>query len=183
MTHSRIAAWTCVALFSAAGVAAAANMMSREEYKAEKDRIDAEYKAAKQRCDGMSGNAKDICMAEIKGEHKVSLAELDARQKGTPKAREKALEARADADYDVAKQECDNKSGNDKDVCLKDAKAKQTRAKADAKAARKTSNARKEASKESRHARYEAAKERCDAMSGDAKDRCIADAKARYRVN
>jgi hypothetical protein len=35
--------------------------------------------------------------------------------------------------YDVAKEKCDDLSGNAKDVCVKDAKAAQAKAKAEAK--------------------------------------------------
>jgi hypothetical protein len=45
--------------------------------------------------------------------------------------------AKAEADYDVAKEKCDDQSGNAKDVCKKDAKAAFTSAKADAKSTRK----------------------------------------------
>ena len=139
----------------------------------------------------MSGNAKDICQAEAKGKQKIAKAELDARYKGTAKAREDARVARADAQYEVAKEKCDDLSGNAKDVCVKEAKAAQTRAKADAKADRKVSDARKDsnertaearrdASETKRDADYRAAAERCDRLAGDAKTACVADAKARF---
>jgi hypothetical protein len=44
--------------------------------------------------------------------------------------------AKADAAYELAKEKCDDLSGNAKDVCQKDAKAAQASAKADAKAAK-----------------------------------------------
>src|SRR6185437_10222737 len=46
-----------------AGAANAANTsgMSRDVYKADKDKIEAQYKADKGQCASMSGNAKDIC--------------------------------------------------------------------------------------------------------------------------
>jgi len=57
-----------------AGAAGAANdkTMSRDAYKAEKDKIEAQYKAEKDKCSGLSGNAKDICQAEAKGHEKVA---------------------------------------------------------------------------------------------------------------
>ena len=139
----------------------------------------------------MSGNAKDMCQAQAKGDQKIAEKELDARNKGTAKAREDARLARADAQYEVAKEKCDDLSGNAKDVCVKDAKAAQTRAKADAKADRKVSDARKDsnertaearrdASETKRDADYRAAAERCDRLAGDAKTACVADAKARF---
>src|SRR5688572_5456723 len=91
--------------------------ISKAERDAEAKRIDAEYDSAKKRCDGLSGNAKDICMAQAKGARNVGKAELDARQKGTPKAQYDVRVAKADADYEVAKEKCDEYSGNSKDVC------------------------------------------------------------------
>ena len=187
-----------ISLLAAAGIAfaGAANAanpsgMSRDAYKAEKDKIETQYKADKEHCGSMSGNAKDICNAEAKGKEKVAKADLEANYKNTDKARYDARVARADADYDVAKEKCDDMTGNQKDVCVKQAQAAHTKAKGDAKVARadesatqtaanKRSDARKEAREDTRDAQYKAAVEKCDAMSGAAKDRCVNDAKARY---
>ena len=177
-----------------AGAAGAANekTMSRDAYKAEKDKIEAQYKAEKEKCAGQTGNAKDICQAEAKGHEKVAKAELEAHYKNTDRARYEAREAKAEADYDVAKEKCDDLSGNQKDVCVKEAKAAQTKAKADAKVARvsnntgtmktsaKTAEVRKDAAEDKRNAEYKVAKEKCDALSGDAKDKCVSEAKLKY---
>ncbi|NYT68153.1 hypothetical protein [Pusillimonas noertemannii] len=85
-----------------------------------------------------------------------------------------------DAQYDAAMKHCDGMSGNDKDVCEKEAKAQRDAAQADAKAGKKSAEARHDATEEKRDANYKVAKEKCDAMSGDAKDQCIADAKTKY---
>ena len=178
-----------------AGAAGAANdkTMSRDAYKAEKDKIEAQYKAEKDKCSGLSGNAKDICQAEAKGHEKVAKAELEAQYKNTDRARYEAREAKAEADYDVAKEKCDDLKGNDKDVCVKEAKAAQTKAKADAKVARTTgttgtmktsakqADVKKDAAEDKRKADYKVAKEKCDAMSGDAKSACISEAKSHYK--
>ena len=118
----------------ALSAAPASAKLAKDEYKSAKDAIDAEYKNASASCRSLAGNAKDICMAEARGKQKVAKADLDARDKNTSKARKEAREARAEADYAVAKERCDDKAGNDKDVCLKEAKAARTAAKADAKA-------------------------------------------------
>ena len=110
-----------------------AGAMTRDEYKAAEERIEAEHKAERARCDGLAGNAKDICQAEAKGKEKVAKAELEAQYKPSPRANAKVAEARADAAYDVAKQKCDDLSGNAKDVCMKDAKAAHTSARSEAK--------------------------------------------------
>src|SRR6476661_1316672 len=186
-----------ISLMAAAGIAfagashAADKTMSRDAYKADKDKIEAQYKSDKGHCSSMSGNAKDICQAEAKGKEKVAKAELEANYKNTDKARNDARVAQADADYDVAKEKCDDMSGNQKDVCVKEAKATHTKAKADAKVARadrdatrtaenKRANARQDAREDTRDAQYKVAAEKCDAMSGAAKDQCVKDAKMHY---
>ena len=143
------------------------------------------------RCSSLSGNAKDVCQAEAKGKEKVAKAQLEADYKNTDKARNEARVARADADYDVAKEKCDDLSGNQKDVCVKQAKAAHEKAKADAKVAKvdqktsansaeKRADARKEAREDTRDAQYKVAVEKCDAMSGAAKDQCVKDAKMHF---
>ena len=179
MNKSRIAILASAATL-ALGAASAAQAMSSDEYHAGKNRIEAEYKAAKANCAPLSGNAKDICMADAKGREKVAKAELEADYKPTAKHRTDVAIAKADADYSVAKQKCDDRAGDDKKICVKEAKAAETRAKADAKANLKVSKAGKEASEDKREAEYKVAKAKCDTFSGDAKDRCITDAKARY---
>lgn len=176
--------------------------MTKNAYKAEVKQIEARYELAKDACDGLDGNAKDICQAEAKGEEKVAKAELEAAYKPTPKNHYEARIARAEADHSVARERCDDMSGNAKDVCQQEAKAAETAARADAKAQMKSAeasieagessaearneaveesaDARDEAAAETRDAEYAVAKERCDAFAGDLKDRCITDAKAQY---
>lgn len=154
--------------------------MSASEYSAAKDRASADYKAAKARCDGMSGNPKDVCVAEAKAAEKKAKADAEANYKNTDKARRDARISAAEADYDVAKAKCGAKTGNDKDVCIKEAKATETKTKADAKATQKVAAARQDAAEDKRDADYKVAMEKCDALSGAAKDQCQSAAKARY---
>ncbi len=180
-----------VAIALGVSASAYAGLLSKDEIKRENDRISADFKVHKQACDSRSGNAKDICMAEAKGTEKVAKAEMDARDKGTAKARQEALIARADASYDVAKERCDDFAGNTKDVCLKDAKAVLAKATADAKLERKTTDAKSSANEKisdaqmqanntKREADYKAARERCDSLAGAAKDTCVNEAKSRF---
>ena len=183
---------TSLAVVAALGLSASAyaGLLSKDELKREHDRISAEFKTQKQTCDSRSGNAKDICLAEAKGNEKVAKAEVDSRDKGTAKARQEVLLARADANYDVAKERCDDFAGNTKDVCLKDARAALAKATADARLERKTtdaniaasekiSDAQMQANKTKREADYKAARERCDSMAGAAKETCVNEAKSR----
>jgi hypothetical protein len=131
--------------------------LTKEEYKAQDDRISADYKAAREKCNTLKANAKDICVAEAKGAEKVAKAELEAQYKPSPRNDEKVTVAKADAAYDVAKEKCDDmapsaspapatgpgaggagaaanaSAASAKDVCMKDAKAAHVKAKEDAK--------------------------------------------------
>ena len=123
----------CCAFAGTAGAAGAA--VTKEEYKAQMDKIEADYKAANDICKTLKANAQDICKAEAKGKEKIAKAELDAKANPTPANQVKVQEAKADAAYDVAKERCDDRKGNEKDACQKQAKADHERAKADIKRA------------------------------------------------
>ena len=185
--------------FSAGSMAAG---ISKDDYKAGKDSIAAEYKSAKAGCGSLSGNRNDICVAEAKGKEKVALAELEVSYKPSRETRYQASVAKAEANYAVANERCDDLAGNAKDVCVKEAKAVETAAKADAKAQLKTSDAkatadeksaeayskadsqgadaRQDATADKRDADYTVAKEKCDAFAGGAKDQCLVQAKAQF---
>src|SRR6516165_6668297 len=90
--------------------------MSKEAYDAAVRNAEAQYKTDKDACASRSGNAKDICLAEASAKEKIAKADGEAAYKNTPKAREDARVARAEAAHDVAKERCDDLSGNAKDV-------------------------------------------------------------------
>lgn len=186
---------TLLALFAAAGLAASGASLAASPSKEARDQAikaaDAQYKVDKSACDALSGNAKDVCVEEAKGKEKVAKADAKASYEGTPKARESARVARADAMYEVAKEKCDDLAGNGKDVCVKEAKAAHVKAAADAKvdrvaaegsrnSAEKTAEARADASQDKRDADYKVAVEKCDALAGNTKDACVRDAKMRF---
>ena len=188
-----LSAGLCFALSTGAIGATAA--MSKPEFKAEKEKISAKYKDDKAACKAMTGNAKDICMEEAKGHEKVAKAELDARYQPSPRHDNDVRMAKAKADFNVAKEKCDDRTGNDKDVCKKEAKAAYETAKGHAKVAdakeksvaetgtvqtSKVANAKRDAAEDKRDADYATAKEKCDAMTGNAKTNCIKTAKARF---
>ena len=168
--------------------------MSKDAHDTAYKNAETQYKADKAACSNLSGNAKDICKEEAKGKEKSAKADADAAYKNTPKAREAARMAHADAAYNVAKEKCDDLSGNAKDVCVKEAKAAHVKAEADAKVDRvaadtsststeKVAAARKEAAEDKRDAEYKVAIEKCDSLAGAAKDTCVANAKSHYGKN
>ena len=115
-----------------------------------------------------------LCMFAIGSVNATSTAERDRKNEY------KAAVARADADHKAAKDACKPKQGNDRDVCMKEAKAQYVKVTADAKARLKSKDAVADAREDTMVAQYKVAKEKCDAMSGDAKDKCVKDAKLRY---
>lgn len=181
---------------------AMAEGMSKQQHESLKNGIDTDYKSAKAGCDSFAGNAKDICVADVKGKKSVAKAALEDRYKPSVKTRYEERVARADADYSVAIEKCDDKAGNDKDVCVKEAKAAKVHGKADAKAQMKTSkadavaieksadanvkamdkavDAHNDAAADERTADYAVAKEKCQALAGAAKDLCISEAKISF---
>lgn len=175
-------------------IASTGMAMDKTEHKSAKDQIEANYKMAKTHCDTLKANAKDVCMQEAKGTEKIAKAELEAKYKPDAKADYKVRQARADANYDVAKEKCDDLSGNAKDVCKKDAKAAHVRATENAKVAKvqaqpaenmsekraDVAEAKQDADHAKRQADYKAAKERCDPLKGDEQNKCEADAKLKY---
>ena len=169
-----------VAAMLALPLAQAAASMSKDDYKAGKDRISAAYKSDKAACAPLAANAKDICIEEAKAKEKVARAELEYSYTGKAKDQTKLQVAKAESSYAVAKEKCDDKKGNDKDVCVKEAKAIEVAALADAKAGKKIGEAKKDAAQDKRDAEYKLAVEKCDAMSGDAKASCVSAAKAKF---
>lgn len=162
------------------GAAAQAATIAKSEYEARKSRISADYKVDKRACSSFSGNAKDVCIEEAKAKEKVARAELEVAYTGKASDSNKLLIAKAEAAYDVAKEKCDDLSGNAKDVCVEEAKAVKTKALADAKLSKEVRQSKKDASDDKRDAGYKVADEKCDALSGDAKASCEASAKARF---
>lgn len=171
----------CISVLSFSTTYAA--MMNKADYKAAKTRISDTYKADKSACDPLKGNAKDICMEEAKAKEKVARAELEYDYTGKTSDRNKIAEVKAKTAYAVAKERCDDLEGNAKDVCVKEAKATETKALADAKMNKEMNEAKKDAATEKADADYKVAIEKCDALMGDAKTSCVAAAKAKYGKN
>jgi len=97
--------------------------------------INDQHKAAMDKCKELKGNAKDICKAEADGQKKVAKAEAELKEKDTPKNRFNVAEAKAKAQYEVAKEKCEDQKGKDEANCKKAAKAERDGAIAQAKKA------------------------------------------------
>ena len=175
-----IAAVALAALFATSG-AFAAGTMSKADMSAAKDRISADYKAEKAACAKFTGNEKDVCMERAKGKENVARAELTFNDTGKESDANKLAVTKADASYAVAKELCDDKAGNGKDLCVTEAKSTHTKALADAKLSKKVGAAQKDSAEDKRDADYKVAVEKCDSLAGEAKASCVGMAKARFK--
>ena len=121
-----------------------------------------------------------MCEEKAEAKEKVALAELTYNHTGKASDAQKLAKVRADTDYSVAKETCDDSSGNAKDVCMQQAKTNHVKALADIKVSEKSGDAMADAQTEKRNADYKLAAEKCDSLAGDAKDSCVKAAKMRY---
>jgi hyperosmotically inducible protein len=127
-----------------AGVAAMGTAVAADGTEATRSAVDkaaADYKSAKAQCDSLKSNAKTICVDEAKAAR--AHAEADAMAQDTTisqRARTKAQVAAVDADYALARAQCNDKKGNDKTTCIDSAKAGHTVALNDAKNPRPMAN-------------------------------------------
>lgn len=184
-THTRTTSLMSIALLTMLGMTAAvqAATITKPDYEASKTRISADYKVDKRACSSYSGNAKDVCIEEAKAKEKVAKAELELAFTGKASDQNKLWVAKAEAAYAVAKEKCDDLSGNAKDVCVQEAKAIETKALADAKLGKEVSQSKKDATEDKVNADYKVAAEKCDALAGDAKSMCMTSAKTKFGKN
>lgn len=112
-----------IAALCAGSFLCTAQAMTKDEYKAGKEKVEADYKTDKKACDAMKANAKDVCVKEAKGKEKIAKADLEQSYEPSDKHMKKAAEAKADSEYAVAKEKCEDQKGNAESACKKDAKA------------------------------------------------------------
>jgi hypothetical protein len=179
---NRRSSWAAMILVAAVlpAVSAAADNDAKGEYRQAVDHAGASYRAQQQRCASLAGNDRDICLEQAQAERKRAEAEALARLRNTPKARVEARIAIADAEYAVARARCKAQHGNDRDICMQQAKASNTALKADARSDLRVTEARNKARDEKRDAYYKAEAEKCDALKDAARDACITLAKSHY---
>ena len=95
-------------------------------------------------------------MAVASGQAKVAQVEPEANYKASVKNRYSASIARAETNYALASEGCNDMDGNVKDLCVKEAQAAETKAQADAEVQMKTSEANTTANKKLAAARSKA---------------------------
>jgi len=168
------------ALFALGTTVSAATPEAKAVYEQARASAEATYKAARAKCDVITGNPKDVCVAEAKAVRVRADEEAGAAYKNTLRAYTSARLKIASANYDLDKVKCGALTGNDKDVCVQQAKATLIAAQADAKADKKAIEARTDARDDKRTAQYKVALEKCDAFAGAVKDNCVSAAKTQY---
>ncbi|GGY12146.1 BON domain-containing protein [Pseudoduganella dura] len=108
------AAFITLALVSAFATAQTANNTA---YKSAHDKAEAAYKAAKKQCDTLKDNAEDVCTEEAKVARAQAERDAVAQHKNTGNELSRAERKLADAKYELAKEKCDDLSGDAKDSC------------------------------------------------------------------
>ena len=174
---TRIAAATLLACTLAPAWAAP---MAPADLQAAKERVEDTFKADKAACKSVSGNARDICQAQAKGKEQVALADIAYGQTGKQADAVKVGLARADGEFAVAKERCDDLAGQPKSLCRTQAGAAHTKAQADAKLATTVGEAQTDARQEKMAADRKVAAEKCEILAADAKGACLAEVKARF---
>ena len=118
---------------------------TKAHYKMLTAKAEANYAVAKEKCDDLAGNAKDVCVkqaksakvaaeADAKAQRKIAEANTTAASKThdaqakasteTMQARSAAAGDKLDAQYKVEKEKCESFSGDAKDNCMRQAKAR-----------------------------------------------------------
>ena len=162
----------------------AADNMSRDEYSARKDLIEAQYRVDRTDCERLAGNAEDVCIEQAKGRLKIERAELDTLRAGQRRADQRKLaETRAEATYAVATERCDDFTGHARDACMRDARDAKSQARTPIPANRDGAEAFADAGAHARPASYEAALASCNALAGASQADCVNAARALYDKN
>jgi hypothetical protein len=164
-----------LALVSSTSVFAAA--LTNAEQTAGKNRIASDFKFDNLACTVLRANAREVCYKQAKGKENDARAELNYAISGKEKDASKMRVVKADSAFAIAKEMCDDRTGNDKDVCRAEAKRTHVDALADNKMVKTIVAAEKKDMDVKRDQDYKVAVEKCDALSGDAKDACVSAAK------
>src|SRR5262245_29882834 len=105
-----------------AGIAMAGACAEGAPYAMELDRIESDYKVARERCETGDGQSRNVCVAEARAGRRIAQADLTARSSGTPKSQYDARVARAEAEFEVAKERCGDHAGHQRELCIHDAR-------------------------------------------------------------
>jgi hypothetical protein len=174
----------CLAIVATFGLciagASAEDSVAEATYEASVERAGADHKVALAKCDALEDNAEDVCEAEAELRLVTAKAKANARHENTAEARAEARVDIADAELALAKQKCDNVTGNEHDVCVKQAELKHTSATTAVDANEEVATAVDERAEKVQDAEYTLAMEKCEPLRGDAQTQCEEMAKAQH---
>ena len=178
------------AALACCAAASGAPLLSKDELKANKVRIEEQYDQAQTRCKRVEGHARELCNEQARGERDVQAAELQMQAEPTPANDQKLRLAKAEAAHSLAMVKCKAILGSGRSVCRDDARAVFESAKAEAKLQREVvaqalnseHQVRERAAQAERiaQAQFTAARERCEMLPGEARTACLTDARQRF---
>lgn len=112
-----------IAALAAPAWAAEAPAMSRQAFKAAESKIEAVARSERKACETRKGRAAELCAKEAKAREKIAKAELEADYRPSPDSAQEARNVKANAEYDVAREKCDDLKGAARDRCITAAKS------------------------------------------------------------
>lgn len=181
MKTSHVFVLVCAALgWAGQGVAQQPAPDAKTVHQQALDAAETAYDAAKLRCDALAGIPHEICVADARAVRVRAEEEANAAYTNTLAAYTKARMRIASAYYERDKTRCGAAVGNDREVCLRQAKATLVATQADARADRKAIEARLDAQDAKIDAEYRVALQKCDAYAGDVKEGCVSTARTAY---
>lgn len=165
-------------------------LLTQDEVKARKVRIEEQYDQSQAGCRRIEGRARELCNEQARGERDIQQAQLDMDVEPTADHDEKVRLAKAGAALSIAMVRCKDFGGQARTVCRDDAKANYAQAKQDAKLQKEvvaqqlrsenTVRQRSVQAEKIAEAEFNAARQRCAMLPDEGRDNCLADAKKRF---
>lgn len=100
-----------------------AGAMTRDQYQAQRARIQDKYATDKDRCATAMGHSRDVCEVQARVDYDIARLALRAQYKPSAANVQKARRARVDGAYDLARAKCGDLAGSAHKVCEDDARS------------------------------------------------------------
>ena len=114
-------------LIAASSVAQAqGSRLSAEQKNEMEQRIEATAQADKEACESMHGNVQDVCRIQAKWKEQIAKADLEFKHSGSDSDRAKLVDVKAEAEYEIARERCENLPANSWDACKQRAQQQQS---------------------------------------------------------
>ena len=108
------------------------SLMSRQAYDDSRLQIEEGRRVALASCRLVDATEKELCRAQARADERVRKADLEARYLGTVSAASQARVARVKAHFELARLQCTQRFGQERNDCLKAARSERAKALADA---------------------------------------------------